>query len=313
MSRPNVIMSPQQDNNFPGGQTGATITSISTTTSETRQLSSTNTMQPPLLRWPEVTRANQPTLPSWVGEVPLNSPSMSQQQQQTFSTLASTHLLPNSSQSSVSSSSSSSSSLSHCPELIWRQIRWPSSEPNSLVQMPCPAHAIPSSPPSPFAASFACLPNGQWSSRVQAARCQSIWLRNLTKSLDDGDSPLSILTELAHRTRPQPILSNSLALNNNVLMGAAWNSGNSFNQQHQQQVNGNSLFGDDIIQIGRIVRRLVDELGDLLTKGIPDDKQRSGFAREILQVSDVKELAWNFTEHMLNSYMCYTALRRLNG
>lgn len=151
-----------------------------------------------------------------------------------------------------------------CPEMVWRQIRWPASEPGLLAQMPCPSHAHSL---EPYPASLACLAGGQWARRVHAPRCQSIWLRNLTQRLEQGDSILSIAGELVQRTRPagqqQP-----LPAANQI-------------QQQQQQA---GLFGDDLATIGQVVRRIVDSMADLLNR-IQDDKQRSAFARELVQVS----------------------------
>lgn len=144
-----------------------------------------------------------------------------------------------------------------CPELVWRQIRWPASEPGNTVQMPCPSHAHSGNPSEPYPASLACHAGGQWSSRVQAARCQSDWLRDLSQRLERGDSPVAALNELAARTRPTDPMGQSANL---------------------------ALFGDDLMQIGRLCRRLVDEMAEHLQR-IQSDKQRVAFARQIVQVS----------------------------
>lgn len=169
------------------------------------------------------------------------------------------------------------SSRAHCPETVWRAVRWPMTEAGLVVQMPCPAHARPSNPLEQHAASFACLPNGQWAARVQANKCQSIWLRNLTKRLEKGDSQLSILSELVQETRPPatPLLVNWLA---GVSQQPTITSAPTMITQ------GPALFGADVAQISRLVRRLVEDLGDFLNR-ITDDKTRLAFAREIVQVS----------------------------
>lgn len=155
---------------------------------------------------------------------------------------------------------SSGTGAGHCPELVWRQIRWPSSEAGSVLQMPCPAHAHSDAPSEPYPASLSCLANGQWARHVQAGRCQSLWLRNLTQRLEAGDSPLSVLAELASRTHA--------------------GSGSQVAVQQQQL----GLFGDDVVQISRIIKRLVDEMGEMLSR-ISDDRQRVSYAREMVQVS----------------------------
>lgn len=162
----------------------------------------------------------------------------------------------------------------HCPELVWRQIRWPASEAGMLVQMPCPAHAHSA---EPYAASLVCLAGGVWAPRVQAARCQSLWLRNLTQRLEAGDSPLSIVAELVQRTQPPvapfPAAQPALSL-------GFWAP----QLQPQLQQASASLFGDDLAQLARVVHRLVDETGLVLSR-ISDDKQRLAFGREMVQVS----------------------------
>lgn len=59
-----------------------------------------------------------------------------------------------------------------------------------------------------------------------------------------------------------------------------------------------SLFGDDLVQISRIVRRLVEEMVELLNR-INDDKQRLAFAREMVQVS-----CCSFYSHSCYIYCC---------
>lgn len=144
-----------------------------------------------------------------------------------------------------------------CPETVWRQLRWPATAAGRTAQLPCPTHAHSASR-DPLPASFACLAGGAWAARVRAPDCQSTWLSNLTQRLEAGDSPLSVAGELALRTRPisAPALSGAHA----------------------------GLFGRDLLQIGRVARRLVEEMGELLNR-INDDKQRLAFAREIVQVS----------------------------
>lgn len=156
-----------------------------------------------------------------------------------------------------------------CPEMVWRQLRWPATEPGRLAQVAC-AGAANQQLPYQASASLACLPSGQWASRAQTAHCQSAWLRNLTQRLEAGDSPLSILNELAHRTQPA--------------QGGAWApfAGGPPASNSQPA----ALYGADLVQVARIVGRLVDEMVELLN-GIADDKQRVSFAREMIQVSFV--------------------------
>lgn len=152
-----------------------------------------------------------------------------------------------------------------CPEIVWRQTRWPATDAGSIARMPCPAHAQSGLPPSSEqpaqqqqqASTFACLPNGQWAMRVHAQHCQSMWLRNLTQRVDVGESPLAALAELAQKTRPSNIVNGSQGC----------------------------LFGDDLVEIGRIIRRFVaEDLNEWLLR-ILDDKQRISFGRDSIQVS----------------------------
>lgn len=192
-----------------------------------------------------------PALPPWVPRLDL---SRQQQQQQNKETVA------------------RNSTKLHCPEIVRRQIRWPSTEAGMFVQMPCPQHAQPGNLNDPYAASFACLPEGVWAPRgVQAARCQSLWLRNLTLRLEAGDSPLSMVAELVSRTAPFASLPGPLS------------SGFWFGQQ-QAAAPLPGLFGDDLVQLGRVVHRLVEETGLVLSR-ISDDKQRLAFGRDLVQVS----------------------------
>lgn len=201
-------------------------------------------------RWPGQSAASPPAqLPPWIMEIPLAPPRTSP-----LGLSAGAHA-----PTPPPPPPPPPARPHQCPALVWRQIRWPATDPGLVVQMPCPAHAHSA---EPYAASLACLASGQWAPRVQAPRCQSIWLRNLTQRLEAGDSPLSILVELAHWTRP-------------VAVAPGRQTGG-----HA----GLALFGDDVTQIGRITRRLVDEMGDLLNR-IGDDKQRVSFAREMVQVS----------------------------
>lgn len=198
---------------------------------------------------------SSPQLPTWMVEVPI-------QPQQ-----------PLAPQPSLAARFNSS--RPHCPETVWRYLRWPTTEAGQVVQMLCPAYARSSNSLEPYAASFACLQNGQWATRVQAARCQSIWLRNLTKLLEVGDSPLSILSELVRETRPPatPMLVNWPS---NMTPATISNSA--------MVTQTLSLFGDDLIQISRVVRRLVEKMDEFLNR-MNDDKQRLAFAREMVQVS----------------------------
>lgn len=142
-----------------------------------------------------------------------------------------------------------------CPEIVWRQTRWPATEAGSLARMPCPSHALSGltlDEQEKAGSSFACLPNGRWTMRVHSLHCQSMWLRNLTQRVEVGESPLAALGELAQRTR---------------------------------STGGGGLFGADLAQIGRIVRRFVSQdLNDWLLR-ISDDKQRISFGRDTIQVS----------------------------
>lgn len=167
-----------------------------------------------------------------------------------------------------------------CPETVWRQIRWPQTGAGRLMQMPCPAHAQPVNPMDVFAASLLCGPDGRWAERVQAAKCQSLWLKNLTFRFEQGDSPLYILSELVHRTRPaqQTIQQSSTLLS--ILPHGLYSSEN----QAQQQLPGTGLFGDDIVQLSRIVKRLTDGMSSYL-HGINEDKSRLAMAKEMVQVS----------------------------
>lgn len=191
-----------------------------------------------------------------------------------------------------------------CPELVFRQIKWPATEAGHVVHMACPSHAHPSIAQGPAAqleanaVSRACLapPAGSppgttptWAPHLHAARCKSIWLTNLTERLKFGDSPISILSELVQQTRPQqqqqpattPLTSAALAhhWSPSMMMSSQF-------QQQQQQPARLELFGDDLVQVGSIVKRLVEYSSDLLN-GIGDEKQRIGFTREIAQVSGV--------------------------
>lgn len=149
-----------------------------------------------------------------------------------------------------------------CPELVWRHFRWPETEAGQVAQLGCPADAVSSNPSELEPVSFACLETGQWASRVEASRCQSSWLRNLTQRLELGDSALSILAELSDRTKTTQ---------------SGWLLGQSRSQP-------SNLFGDDLVQIARVVRQLSSEMGEFLAR-IADDKQRVAFAREFTQVS----------------------------
>ena len=223
-------------------------------------------------------QSNGAQLPNWMMNVPLELPTMaaptSRQQQQQLVTPMSTTGGP-----------------LVCPEIAWRQMRWPATEAGQLAAVACPAHADyladvhldvqqrQQQQPSGGGATLACQANGQWASRVQAGRCQSIWLRNLTQRIEAGDSPLSVLNELVQRTLAQvngPPTSN-------------WPYAFQAGADQQSAASGQqpallALFGSDLVQIGRIVGRLVDEMGELLN-GISDDKQRISFAREMIQVS----------------------------
>lgn len=161
-----------------------------------------------------------------------------------------------------------------------------------LVQMPCPAHAHSGVPSDAYAASLACLPGGLWAGRVQAARCQSLWLRNLTQRLEAGDSPLSIVAELVQRTQPTTIVTQPLS--SSGLPGLLSAAGFWISNQQQQQTMVQTmpgLFGDDLMQLSRVVHKLVDETNLVLSR-ISDDKQRLGFGREMLQVSSSLALSF---------------------
>lgn len=199
----------------------------------------------------------QPAFPAWMP--PLRAPSTPP----LVSTLPTSSVFQHSGVSAPALPSVARGPPLRCPEIVWRQIRWPATEVGQVMRMPCPSHAQPGNPLDPFPASLACQMSGQWSQRVQAARCQSLWLRNLTQRLEVGDSPLSALGELSHRTRTTV----------NYQPGS-----------FPLPSSGAGLFGDDLLEISRIVRRLVDEMGDLLGR-IVDDKQRANFASELVQVS----------------------------
>jgi hypothetical protein len=198
-----------------------------------------------------------------------------------------------------------------CPEMVWRSIRWPESEPGQAVGRPCPAHTMPSAPLAQATAaataapvSLVCLPGGQWAERAQVAgRCHSLWLRNLTQRLDAGDSPLSILGELVHRTQSasggahkpnqssQPLPAWLAAAHATSSLTQAAHANNNHHQAARPGAAASRfpLFGEDLVQMGRIVGRLVDEMDELLAR-ISDDKQRITFAREMIQVSRCGEL-----------------------
>lgn len=210
----------------------------------------------------------QPAFPAWMP--PLRAPPMIGPARE-LSFLASMNTQR--AQGGYSTNSNSNNNIK-CPEIVWRQVRWPQAEPGQTVRMPCPSHAQSGNVNDPFGATFVCLNGGQWSNRVQAARCQSIWLRNLTNQLEMGDSPLSALAELSQRTRV-PIgqqfkattTQSSNYLSSSLGLGL-----------------GLGLFGDDLIEIGRIVRKLVDEVGEFMAR-IVDEKQRDDFAIGLVQVS----------------------------
>jgi len=178
------------------------------------------------------------------------------------------------------------SAAAQCPEVVARGVRWPHTRAGLSVQMACPESVAQSgSAADLFAASLACLPGGRWAPHVQAARCQSHWLRNLTRRHEAGDSPLSILSELVQRTR-EPARPQSAHwppwTTGGLLVGAGG---------QPAELSGTSwtLFGDDLVQISRLLRRLVnEELAELLAR-IADDKQRVSFAREAIQVSTLFE------------------------
>lgn len=218
-----------------------------------------------------------PPLPTWMMDVPIRRPQSAASATQVPPSAPVRQQPPPppppSQQASppqtASANESAPTAADLCPEIVWRQIRWPASEQGTSVQMPCPSHARSGNPSEPFPASLACLPAApasatqragaaptaaaaQWASRVHAPRCQSDWLRELSQRLERGDSPVAALVELAQRTRPTP---SQLA-----------------------------LFGDDLVQIGRLTRRLVDDMADHLQR-IQSDKQRVSFARQIVQVS----------------------------
>lgn len=175
-------------------------------------------------------------------------------------------------QPSTTSNSLPSGAATKCPELVWRQIRWPATEAGSLARAPCPSHALSGNIYEPFAASFACLNNGHWAQRVSASRCQSLWLRNLTQRLEVGESPLAALGELAQKTRSSSSTS-----------GLAASSGTSGG-------GSGSLFGDDLVEIGRILRHLVSEQINEWLLRITDDKQRISFGRDSIQVSIINNI-----------------------
>lgn len=204
-----------------------------------------------------------------------------------------------------------------CAEIAWRQMRWPATEAGQLAVVACPAHAtyapdvhlgLQQQQPSGGGATLACQPNGQWASRIQAGRCQSIWLRNLTQRLEAGDSPLSVLNELVQRTLAQvsgptpgggsPNWPYGFLAEQSTLAAAS-------SSHQQQRPHLAALFGSDLVQIGRIVSRLVDEMSELLN-GISDDKQRISFAREMIQVS----LSLSLSRHLLSFFTDYIDLKQ---
>lgn len=229
-----------------------------------------------------------PQLPPWMVDVPIQAqPSMSAQPQPLpLPPLFANH--------------SSSGRILFCPGKVLRQIRWPETEPGLVVQMPCPSHARSSNPLEPYAASLVCLQHGQWATRVQASRCQSIWLKNLTKQLETGDSLLAILSALIRETRPP---ATPLQVNWGGSDSGASNMGPAtISNSATIETQTSSLFGDDLVQVSRIVRRLVEEMVELLNR-INDDKQRLAFAREMVQVSCC--LLLHFLFSFLHLLLCY--------
>lgn len=184
-------------------------------------------------------------------------------------------------------------SEARCPELVLRNVRWPTTEAGVVRRMHCPRHALPTHPIDPYQASLACQlaqtnagsthqtrPIAVWAAHVHIGRCESLWLRNLTQRLEAGDSPVAVAGELAARTRPQaPAMSAPPAY-------AQWLA-------HSQQLPVGpaplSLFGDDLALIERATRKILEETDAVLAR-INDDKQRSAFASEIAQVSFVQVL-----------------------
>lgn len=240
-------------------------------------------------RHPIASLPTAPQLPPWMVDVPIQAqphpqPSMSPQP------LPLPPLFVN-----QSLQTGSSSQAPFCPGKVLRQIRWPETEPGLVVQMPCPSHARSSNPLEPYAASLVCLQNGQWATRVQAGRCQSIWLKNLTKQLETGDSLLAILSALIRETRPPatPLQVNWGSVGDATNLGPA-----TISNSAPIETQTSSLFGDDLVQISRIVRRLVEEMVELLNR-INDDKQRLAFAREMVQVS-----CCSFYSHSCYIYCC---------
>lgn len=202
----------------------------------------------------------QQQLPNWIMEVPLGFPGIA----------AGTTTMG----TPITSVGPAHSGLA-CPEIVWRQIRWPQTEANALAQMPCPAslEAKVYGGGSQMA-SLWCQANGQWASHVDAAQCQSHWVQNLTARLEAGDSPLSALDELVKRTALTSVSGGSAPVS--------------------------VLYGSDLIQMGRIVARLVADMESMLG-GISDDKQRIAFAREMIQVS--RSDVCIFCARLVNLYM----------
>lgn len=184
-----------------------------------------------------------------------------------------------------------------CPETVMRQIRWPSTEAGQELQRPCPAHAHSGNPNDPYPAVLVCLARGEWAPRVQAARCQSNWLRNLTARVEAGDSPLAILGELVHRTRP----ANGIGIG--ATSGGQLATSSLLHNAAMASSQPAVMFGDDIKQIGHIVRQLVEEMGELIQR-ISDDKQRHGFAKEMVQVSVCAFLLYPFSATFLPTALC---------
>lgn len=171
-----------------------------------------------------------------------------------------------------------------CPEIVWRQVHWPQSVGPQRVYAACPAHAEPTlvgAQAAATAVSLACTHTGQWAARSDHARCQSVWLRNMTQRVESGDSPLALLNELVHRTQTHPSTSLDWDLALRTLPGASLAA----SAERQRSNPSSSLFGADLAQIVHIVNRLVDDDMSELLHRIMDNKQRSAFAREMLQVS----------------------------